>query len=108
MSSEVESALATVVSALPGGGETRLGQREMAVAVASSIANGRHLVVRAGTGTGKSLAYLLPAVLSGRKVVVATASKALQDQLASQDLPFLRQHLDHPFSWAEVKGRANY
>lgn len=108
MSSEVESALATVVSALPGGGETRLGQREMAVAVASSIANGRHLVVRAGTGTGKSLAYLLPAVLSGRKVVVATASKALQDQLASQDLPFLRQHLDHPFSWAVVKGRANY
>ncbi len=80
----------------------------MAVAVASSIANGRHLVVRAGTGTGKSLAYLLPAVLSGRKVVVATASKALQDQLASQDLPFLRQHLDHPFSWAVVKGRANY
>ncbi len=104
----VESALATVVSALPGGGEARDGQRRMATAVAASIAGGRHLVVRAGTGTGKSLAYLLPAVLSGRKVVVATASKALQDQLDAKDLPFLREHLDHPFSWAVVKGRANY
>ncbi len=107
-SGEVESALAAVVSALPGGGEAREGQRQMATAVAASIAGGRHLVVRAGTGTGKSLAYLLPAVLSGRKVVVATASKALQDQLDAKDLPFLRAHLDHPFIWAVVKGRANY
>jgi len=104
----VEAALATVVAGLPGGGEARDGQRDMAVAVAGAIAGGRHLVVRAGTGTGKSLAYLLPAVLSGRKVVVATASKALQDQLHAKDLPFLRSRLGVPFEWAVVKGRANY
>ena len=51
-------------------------------------------MVQAGTGTGKSLAYLVPALLSGRRVVVATATKALQDQLAGKDLPFLAEHLD--------------
>ena len=105
----LEAALTTVVGGLPGGGEARPGQRDMALAVSDAIDIGRHLVVRAGTGTGKSLAYLLPAVLSGRKVVVATASKALQDQLADKDLPFLRAQLPEPaFTWAVVKGRANY
>ena len=80
----------------------------MAEAVASALAAGRHLVVRAGTGTGKSLAYLVPAVLSGRRVVVATATKALQDQLAGKDLPFLARHLDVPFEAAVLKGRSNY
>lgn len=104
----VADALGHVVAGLAGGGEARPGQRDMATAVGRAIATGRHLVVQAGTGTGKSLAYLVPAVLSGRKVVVATATKALQDQLATKDLPFLARQLDHPFSFAVLKGRSNY
>jgi ATP-dependent DNA helicase DinG len=103
----VAGALDRVTAALAGG-EVRTGQREMAQAVARAVATGRHLIVQAGTGTGKSLAYLVPLALSGRTVVVATATKALQDQLATKDLPFLRQHLDRPFSFAVLKGRANY
>jgi len=80
----------------------------MAEAVAAAIAEGRHLVVQAGTGTGKSLAYLVPALLSGTRVVVATATKALQDQLATKDLPFLASHLGAPFDFAVLKGRSNY
>src|SRR5439155_23310254 len=105
---EVGEALERVVGALPGGGERRLGQREMADAVATALENDRNLVVEAGTGTGKSLAYLVPALLSGKKVVVATATKALQDQLAGKDLPFLAQHLSVPFEYAVLKGRSNY
>ena len=101
-------ALETVTAALPGGGEQRAGQAEMARAVADTIADGEHLVVQAGTGTGKSLAYLVPAVLAEAKVVVATATKALQDQLADKDLPFLRKALGHEFSFAVLKGRSNY
>jgi ATP-dependent DNA helicase DinG len=101
-------ALRRVVTALPGGGEGRPGQVEMADAIAAAVADGRHLVVRAGTGTGKTLGYLIPAILSGRRVIVATATRALQDQLASKDLPFLDDHLGHPFDWAVLKGRANY
>ncbi len=102
------AALRRVVAALPGGGEGRPGQIEMAEAVAAAVTEGRHLVVRAGTGTGKTLGYLVPAILSGRRVVVATATRALQDQLAKKDLPFLDEHLDHPFDWAILKGRSNY
>ncbi|MBT5206871.1 MAG: ATP-dependent DNA helicase, partial [Acidimicrobiaceae bacterium] len=69
---------------------------------------GSHLVIRAGTGTGKSLAYLVPAILSGQRTIVATATKALQDQLAGKDLPFLVEHLDHQFNFAVLKGRSNY
>lgn len=101
-------ALGRVVGHLAGGGEARPGQRRMAELVATAIERGRHLVVQAGTGTGKSLAYLVPAVLSGRKVVVATATKALQDQLATKDLPFLAEQLDEPFTFAVLKGRSNY
>ncbi|HUP87219.1 MAG TPA: ATP-dependent DNA helicase [Acidimicrobiales bacterium] len=100
--------LGKVVAALPGGGEARPGQVEMALAVAAAIESNRHLIVQAGTGTGKSVGYLVPALLSGRKVVVATATKALQDQLAAKDLPFLQAHLDAPFEFAVVKGRSNY
>jgi Rad3-related DNA helicase len=107
-SDAVDGALATAVGALPGGGEDRPGQVEMAEPVAAAVAGGRHLVVRAGTGTGKSLAYLVPAILSGRRVVVATATKALQDQLAGKDLPFLAEHLDVEFHAAVLKGRSNY
>ena len=104
----VGEALEKVVAALPGAGEDRAGQREMAEAVGAAVEEGRHLVVQAGTGTGKSLAYLVPAVLSGMRVVVATATKALQDQLAGKDLPFLAAHLGVPFEFAVLKGRSNY
>ncbi|MDQ1443538.1 MAG: ATP-dependent helicase DinG [Acidimicrobiaceae bacterium] len=107
---EVETALRRVTAALPGGGEARDGQARMADAVAAAIEGGRHLVVQAGTGTGKSLAYLVPAILSGRRIVVATATKALQDQLADKDLPFLQAQLgaEHAFEFAVLKGRSNY
>jgi ATP-dependent DNA helicase DinG len=107
-SPDVPRALERVVRALPQGGEAREGQRAMAEAVARAIEDRRHLVVQAGTGTGKSLAYLVPAILSGKRVVVATATKALQDQLATKDLPFLARHLGRPFRFAVLKGRSNY
>ncbi len=103
----VRAALQRVTDALPAG-EARPGQAEMAVAVAAAIAEKRHLAVQAGTGTGKTLAYLVPAVLARKKTIVATATKALQDQLASKDLPFLQRHLDEHFEWAILKGRSNY
>lgn len=100
--------LAKVTSNLPDGGERRVGQDEMTATVAERLAKGGHVVVQAGTGTGKSLAYLVPAVLSQQKVVVATATKALQDQLADKDLPFLAAQLDTPIKFAVLKGRSNY
>ena len=100
--------LARIVAELPGGGEERPGQAEMAALVARSIRTGTHLVIQAGTGTGKSLAYLAPVSQSGRTVVVATATKALQDQLATKDLPLVARALEEPFSWAVLKGRSNY
>ena len=110
--SDLVSALESVVAALPGGGEVRDGQTTMASAIEDSIETGRHLVVQAGTGTGKTLAYLLPAIRSHGTTVVATATRALQDQLAAKDLPFLDAHADAhgagDFSWAVLKGRSNY
>jgi ATP-dependent DNA helicase DinG len=100
-------ALQRVTAALPAG-EARPGQVEMSEAVARAIDRRRHLVVQAGTGTGKSLGYLVPVVLSGRTTVVTTATKALQDQMTTKDLPFLAEHLDAPFEWAVLKGRSNY
>ena len=108
MPDAVADALQRVVAELPGGGEARLGQRQMADAVRLGIAERKPVAVQAGTGTGKTLAYLVPAILSGRRTVVATATKALQDQLAGKDLPFLKAHLGHPFAWAVLKGRSNY
>lgn len=108
---DAASTLAEVVARLPGGGEARPGQVEMARAVAATVAGtgeGRHLAVQAGTGTGKTLAYLVPTLLAGKKTVVATATKALQDQLAGKDLPFLQGHLPEHVEWAILKGRANY
>ena len=107
MSADVTKALAAVTGALPAA-EDRPGQQQMAQAVAAAIENGRHLVVQAGTGTGKTLGYLVPAITAGKRVVVATATKALQDQLAAKDLPFLEAHLGIPFEWAVLKGRSNY
>jgi ATP-dependent DNA helicase DinG len=80
----------------------------MAVAVGRAVSGGRHLVVQAGTGTGKSLAYLVPTALSGRRIVVATATKALQDQLATHDLPLVVEALGGAVTFAVLKGRSNY
>jgi len=92
------------------GGEHRPEQQEMCRAVAEALVSGIHLVVQAGTGTGKSLAYLVPAALGGKKVVVATATKALQDQLATKDLPVVEAGLGLPvpLDYAVLKGRSNY
>jgi len=100
--------LDSITPSLPGGGERREGQREMISVVADAIECGGHAVVQAGTGTGKSLAYLIPVVLSGKTTIVATATKALQDQLANKDLPFLASHHESGFSFAVLKGRSNY
>lgn len=108
MSAEVADALQRVVGSLPGGGEVRTGQRTMAEAVARALREERHLVVQAGTGTGKSLGYLVPAICSGKRVVVATATKALQDQLGEKDLPLLQASLRRQLRFAVLKGRANY
>src|SRR5690242_2025281 len=88
--------------------EFRNGQLEMAEAVESALAEKKHLLVDAGTGTGKTLAYLVPAILSGRRVVVSTATKNLQDQLFHKDLPLVRDTLGLPVRATLVKGRANY
>jgi len=89
--------------------EFRRSQLEMAQAVESSFAEKRHLIVEAGTGTGKTLAYLLPALLSGRRVVVSTGTKNLQEQLYFKDVPFLLGVLgDRGLKVAYMKGRSNY
>ncbi len=101
------SALRHVTSSFDGA-EERQGQIDMTYAIAENLAAGRNIVVQAGTGTGKSLGYLIPALLHGQKTVIATATKALQDQLNTHDLPLLSQTLEKDFSWAIVKGRSNY
>ncbi len=106
-SDRVVAALAKLADAVPGG-ERREPQEVMATEVAAAIAERRHLLAQAGTGTGKSWAYLVPAILAGKRTVVATATKALQDQLAGKDLPFLAEHLGKPFEFAVLKGRSNY
>ena len=100
-------ALRKVTSSFDGA-EERQGQIDMSAAIAESLASGRSIIVQAGTGTGKSLGYLVPALLNGKKTVVATATKTLQDQLNRNDLPLLAQHLGIDFTWAVIKGRSNY
>ena len=86
----------------------RSGQTRMALAVAQTIEEGDVLVVEAGTGVGKTYAYLVPALLSGQRVLVSTATKALQDQLFARDLPRLVHGLGLPLRMARLKGRASY
>ena len=88
--------------------EFRAGQAEMAEAVESAITDKRHLIVEAGTGTGKTLAYLVPALLSGQRIVVSTGTKNLQEQLFFKDIPFLQEHFSRPLKVCYMKGRANY
>ena len=80
----------------------------MAEAVAEAIENRSHLVVEAGTGTGKTYAYLLPALMSGKKSIISTGTKALQDQLYHRDLPLIGKAVGRPVQTALLKGRANY
>src|ERR1700730_18206126 len=87
--------------------EFRPGQVQMAEAVESALADKKHLIVEAGTGTGKTLAYLVPAILSGRRVVVSTGTKNLQEQLFFKDIPFLERHLGQ-LRACYMKGRGNY
>jgi ATP-dependent DNA helicase DinG len=96
-----------LVRALPGF-EPRPGQREMAAAVAQTLAEGGTLLVEAGTGTGKTLAYLVPAILSRKRVLVSTGTKNLQEQIFFKDLPALREALGIPFTATYMKGRGNY
>ncbi len=108
--SAVRSVLHTAVAAL--GGAERAGQVAMADAVAEAFAEHRHLLVQAGTGTGKSLAYLVPALVHDKRVVVATATLALQHQLVERDLPRLVEAVKGApgvdTSYAVLKGRSNY
>lgn len=104
----VEELLGRVTQSLPGGGESRPGQVEMAIKVAETLADDGALLVEAGTGTGKSLAYLTPIVAAGRQAVVATATIALQSQLVEADLPLVAKALDREVTVALLKGRRNY
>jgi len=88
--------------------EFRQGQLEMAEAVEAALADRRHLIVEAGTGTGKTLAYLVPAIFSGKRVVISTGTKNLQEQLFYKDIPFLQQHFETPIAVCYMKGRNNY
>lgn len=90
------------------GYETREGQRRMADAVAATIESGGTLLVEAGTGTGKTLAYLIPAILSGHRVLVSTGTKNLQEQIYFKDLPALQRTLGVRFTATLMKGRSNY
>lgn len=112
---DLSTALAAVVLAI--GGEERDGQLRMAQAVASALSGGGHAIVQAGTGTGKSVGYLVPAALhasapSGGAVIVATATLALQKQLVDRDLPRVAAALEpligRPLTFAVLKGRNNY
>ncbi|HEX6878305.1 MAG TPA: ATP-dependent DNA helicase [Nocardioidaceae bacterium] len=106
----VKQVLAAAVEAL--GGQERPGQIQMAEAVGRAMASGEHLLVQAGTGTGKSLGYLVPALLHDRRVVVATATLALQHQLVERDIPALLEaagrQLGDKATYAVLKGRSNY
>ncbi|MCA1981405.1 ATP-dependent DNA helicase [Nocardioides nematodiphilus] len=109
MTTPVSELLADAVDAL--GGSTREGQVQMAEAVADAFGAKQHLLVQAGTGTGKSLAYLVPALVHDKRVVVATATLALQHQLVERDLPRLVKALKGrklDTSYAVLKGRSNY
>src|SRR5436190_12980755 len=88
--------------------EYRPGQIAMAEAVADALTGKRHLLVEAGTGTGKTLAYLIPAIATGRRVIISTGTKNLQEQLFYKDNPFLQSVLPNKFTAMYLKGRSNY
>jgi len=108
---QTDALLAAAIGAVPGGMD-RPGQRTMAHAVTEAVHTGEHLLIQAGTGTGKSLAYLVPALATGKRVVVTTATLALQAQLVNSDLPRLVEAaepvLGRTPSYALLKGRHHY
>jgi ATP-dependent DNA helicase DinG len=97
----------TLASAIPGY-RPRASQKQMAEAVAGAISQHDTVIVEAGTGTGKTFAYLVPAMLWGGKVILSTGTKNLQDQLFLRDIPTVRHALNVPISVSLLKGRANY
>jgi len=103
---EAEDFLAGTVAAAMDGYEFREPQKRMLHAVAGAVEDGGRLIAEAGTGTGKTFAYLIPAILSGRKTVVSTRTINLQEQLLTKDLAFLSSL--HAFPYAIAKGRGNY
>jgi ATP-dependent DNA helicase DinG len=86
----------------------RVSQLDMAGRVLEAIESGKHLIAEAGTGTGKTIAYLIPAILSGKRILISTGTRNLQDQLFAKDLPLIRTVLSVPFQAALLKGRSNY
>ncbi len=104
---EALSSAGVLAHSVPGF-QPRQGQTDMAMAVSRTVQDGGQLVVEAGTGTGKTYAYLVPVLLSGQRALVSTATKALQDQLFSRDIPRLVEVLGLPIRVALLKGRSNY
>jgi ATP-dependent DNA helicase DinG len=104
---EVFAADGPLAAAIPGFA-VRDEQLEMAERVATALETAEHLVIEAGTGTGKTFAYLVPALLSARRVIISTGTRALQDQLFHRDLPTVSAALGRPARVALLKGRANY
>lgn len=96
-----------IAGKLPGY-ESRQAQLDLAAAIEKAIDQAGHIVAEAGTGTGKSLGYLVPAILSGKRTIVSTADKALQTQIVAKDIPFLQSVMPHPFTAVLLKGRGNY
>lgn len=105
--SEALALLDQITDHLPGGGESRQGQRDMVAAIAAAFTTREHVIVEAGTGVGKSLAYLVPSALTGQRVVIATATKNLQDQLASKDAPTVAK-AETRTRVAVLKGKNSY
>jgi ATP-dependent DNA helicase DinG len=93
---------------MPSGYEHRPSQLEMAEMVEAAFRQKRHAIVEAGTGTGKTLAYLIPAIRSGRRVVISTATKSLQEQIFEKDIPFLQKYFAPKLKVAVMKGRSNF
>jgi ATP-dependent DNA helicase DinG len=93
---------------MPQGYEHRRSQLEMAEILEKAFQKRQHAIVEAGTGTGKTLAYLIPAIRSGKRIVISTATKSLQEQLFSKDIPFLQKHFAPNLKVAVMKGRSNF
>ncbi len=100
----IDGALAKLIK----GYQPRTAQLQMAEAISQAIEHQQHLIAEAGTGTGKTFAYLVPAILSGKKVIISTGTKNLQDQLFNKDLPLIRKAVKQPFVATLLKGRSNY
>src|ERR1700737_4485926 len=96
----------TLSRTLPGYRE-RAPQLEMAQLIEQAILDEKHALLEASTGTGKSLSYLIPVIRSGKKAIISTANKALQEQLYQKDVPFCQKHIQ-PFEAALLKGKSNY